>query len=165
MALATIQKLYTIERGARERELTPEQRRAERQAKARPVLEEFRRWLDDKALKTPPKSLLGKAVAYTLGQWPRLIVYLDEGHLTPDNNLVENAIRPFCVGRKNWLFSATPKGASASAALYSLIETAKANGLEPYAYLRHVFAELPRATTVEHVEALLAWNVRPASLP
>lgn len=164
VALATIQKLYALEHRARDRELTPAQRRAERQAKARPLLEEFRRWLDDKATKTPPKTLLGKAIAYTLGQWPRLTVYLDEEHLTPDNNLVENAIRPFCVGRKNWLFSATPHGAAASAALYSLIETAKANGLEPYAYLRYVFERLPLASSPEEYRRLLPQSLTRADL-
>ncbi len=162
VALATIQKLYVIEKSARE--LTPEQRRDERHTRARPLLEEFKRWLDDKALKTPPKSLLGKAVAYTLGQWPRLTAYLDEGYLTPDNNLVENAIRPFCVGRRNWLFSATPQGASASAALYSLIETAKANGLEPYAYLRYVFERLPHASSTEDYRRLLPQSLTRADL-
>ena len=164
VALATIQKLYAIERSAQQRELTPEQRRDERQAKVRPLLEPFRRWLDDKAGRTPPQSLLGKAVAYTLGQWPRLTVYLDEGHLTPDNNLVENAIRPFCVGRKNWLFSATPQGAWASSALYSLIETAKANGLEPYAYLRYAFERLPHASSTEDYRRLLPQSLTRADL-
>ena len=85
--------------------------------------------------------------------------YLDDGRIEVDNNLTENAIRPFVMGRKAWLFSDTPAGADASARLYGLIETAKANGLEPYAYLRHVFAELPKATTLAEIEALLPWNV------
>ena len=87
------------------------------------------------------------------------MVYLDEPLLTPDNNLAENAIRPFALGRKNWLFAGTPKGAEASAALYSLIETAKANGFEPYSYLRHVFTQLPLARSLADFEALLPWNV------
>ena len=88
-----------------------------------------------------------------------LIRYLDDGHLEIDNNGAENAIRPFVLGRKNWLFSASVKGVKASANLYSLIETSKANGLEPYAYLRHVFTELPKAETVEAIEALLPGNM------
>ena len=91
-------------------------------------------------------------------QWPRLIRYLDDGRLEADNNRAENAIRPFVMGRKAWLFSDTPAGADASARLYSLIETAKANRVEPYAYLRHVFTELPKATTLAEIEALLPWN-------
>jgi transposase len=89
-----------------------------------------------------------------------VIRHLDDGRVEVDNNLAENAIRPFVMGRKAWLFSDTPAGADASARLYSLIETAKANGLEPYAYLRHVFTELPKATTVDDIEALLHWNVK-----
>ena len=82
-----------------------------------------------------------------------------------DTNLIENAIRPFVIGRKAWLFSDTPAGAEASARLYSLIETAKANRCEPYAYLCHVFTELPKAKTLAEVEALLPWNfARPATL-
>ena len=88
-------------------------------------------------------------------QWPRLTVYTEDGRLNIDNNLCENAIRPFVIGRKNSLFSDTVSGAKASANLYSLIETAKANGIEPYAWLKQVFTELPKATTVEEIEALL----------
>lgn len=81
-----------------------------------------------------------------------------------DNNLAENAIRPFVIGRKNWLFSGTPEGAAASATLYSLIETAKANGLEPYSYLRHIFNALPLAKSPEDYQALLPWNLTQAQL-
>jgi transposase len=97
-------------------------------------------------------------LAYLHRQWPKLVRVLDDGRIPLDTNLVENAIRPFVVGRKGWLFADTVRGAQASANLYSLIETTKANGLEPYAYLRLVFTELPRATTLEHIEALLPWN-------
>ncbi|VAW89755.1 Mobile element protein [hydrothermal vent metagenome] len=100
-------------------------------------------------------SATGKALRYLNSEWGKLIRYLDDGRLEIDNNGAENAIRPFVVGRKNWLFSTSVKGVKASASLYSLIETAKANGLEPYAYLRHLFTELPKAETVEAIEALL----------
>ena len=103
----------------------------------------------------PPKSALGVALGYSDKFWPRLIVYLEDGRLEIDNNGVENAIRPFVLGRKGWLFSSATRGAEASANLYSLIETAKANGHEPYRYLRHIFTELPKAKTVEEFEALL----------
>ena len=112
----------------------------------------------------PPKTLLGKAINYTLTQWPRLVVYTRDGRLKIDNNAVENAIRPFAIGRKNWLFSDSQAGAKASANLYSLIETAKANRLNDYAYLKHVFAELPRAETEQAVQALLPWNVDRAAV-
>ena len=90
--------------------------------------------------------------------------YLDDGRVEISNVLCENAIRPFVIGRKNWLFSDTPAGAHASAKLYSLIETAKAGGIEPYAYLRHIFEKLPQATTRADIEALLPWNIQPAAL-
>ena len=92
---------------------------------------------------------------YAHKQWPKLTVYIEDGRLSMDNNLVENAIRPFVIGRKNFLFCDTVNGANASANLYSLIETAKANGVEPYGYLRTVFTELPNAKTLEDIEALL----------
>ena len=94
-------------------------------------------------------------IAYALGQWERVVVYLEDGRLRPDNNLAENAIRPFAVGRKNWLFSGSPAGAAASAALYSLIETAKANGLEPLRYLNFLFEKLPLAKSQDDFRALL----------
>jgi transposase len=96
-----------------------------------------------KALQVPPSALLGKAVNYSLKEWEKLLHYLDSPYLTPDTNTIENAIRPFVIGRKNWLFSGSPREAHASATLYSLIETAKANGIEPYQYLRYVFTKLP----------------------
>ena len=120
---------------------------------------EFEKWLRQKAVQTPPKGLLGKAIAYTLNQWHRLVGYIEDGRLSIDNNMAENSIRPFVVGRKNWLFSGTPEGAEASALLFSLIETAKANRLEPYAYLRYIFEKLPLAVTLEDYEALLPWNI------
>jgi transposase len=108
-----------------------------------------------------PQSLLGKALHYLHEQWPKLIRFLDDGRYPLDNNACENAIRPFIVGRKNWLFSDTVAGAQASANLYSLIETAKANGIEPYRYLCHIFQALPTAKTVDDYEALLPWNLKP----
>ena len=108
---------------------------------------------------TLPKGLLGKALAYLDKNWNKLTVYVQDGRLNIDNNPAENAIRPFVIGRKNWLFSASVKGAKASANLYSLIETAKANGLEPYAYLQHISTPLPAAKSLEEIEALLPWNM------
>ena len=104
-----------------------------------------------------PSSPLGKALAYLDHHWLGLVRYCEDGRLEIDNNRCENALRPFVTGRKNWLFSDTVKGAQASANLYSLIETAKANQLEPYAYLRRVFTLLPQATTLADIEALLPW--------
>lgn len=106
----------------------------------------------------PPQTAIGKALYYLHSQWDRLIRYLDDGAYPIDNNRAENAIRPFTLGRKNWLFANSQAGAKASANLYSLIETAKANGLNPYEYLKVVFKELPNAQSVDAIEKLLPWN-------
>jgi len=163
-ALEFIGKLYRIEQEARRKELPAPALCELRQQQAQPLLEEFKHWLEEKAPLTPPGGLLGKAIAYTLNQWSRLIAYLQDGRLRPDNNLVENAIRPFVVGRKNWLFSGHPRGAAASAFLYSLIETAKANGLKPYAYMRYLFDRLPLATTEDDYRSLLPPYMDPSRL-
>jgi len=163
--VALIQKIYRIEKAAREAKLTPDQRKQLRDDEARPIWDELRRWLDAKRGHAPPQLLTGKAMTYLDNQWPQLIRVLDDGRLEVDNNRCENALRPFVLGRKAWLFSDTPAGAEASARLYGLIETAKANGCEPYAYLRRVFTDLPKATTLAQIEALLPWNIaRPATL-
>lgn len=158
-ALAYIQQLYGLEKQARQRELPAEEILTMRREQARPIMEQFHQWLLKRSGQTPPKGLLGKAISYALNQWDRLQVYLEEPLLTPDNNPAENAIRPFVLGRKNWLFAGTPQGAEASAMLFSLIETARANNCEPYSYLRHIFAHLPNAQSVEDYEALLPWNI------
>ncbi len=158
-ALAFIGELYKIEKDMRERNLSPDEIYRQRQEKSVPVLTEFKKWLEIKSPQVPPKSLLGKAISYTLNQWDRLIRYTEQGYLTPDNNLAENAIRPFVVGRKNWLFSGNRRGAEASAAFFSLIETAKANKLEPYAYLRYLFEKLPAAKTPEDYKTLLPMHL------
>ena len=107
-----------------------------------------------------PQSKLGKALAYLHAHWSRLIRYIERGDLPIDNNRCENAIRPFVVGRKAWLFSDTTNGAKASAMMYSLVETAKANGLEPYTWLRHVFAKVAAAKNADDYEALMPWSVK-----
>lgn len=147
VALKYISKLYKIEKQARQQRLSVEELYRERQEKAVPILDEFKKWLDAKVEQAPPKNLLGKAIAYTRKQWPRLIRYTEDGRIQPDNKVVENSIRSYVVGRKNWLFSCTPEGASASACIYSLIETAKANGLEPYWYLKYLLKNLPEDMT------------------
>jgi transposase len=163
-ALQTIRQLYAIEKDVRNRELSPELVYRERQERSKPILEAFELWLKEAVIKVPPKSLLGKALTYTLSQWPRLVKYLGDGILNMDNNLVENAIRPFVVGRKNWLFSDQPEGAAASAAMYSIIETAKANGLEPYQYLLYLFDKLPSAQSRDEMKELLPQNLDPEIL-
>lgn len=159
-ALKYIKKLYKLEKKARKGKWSYNEIYHMRQNEAKPILDEFKKWLSKQILLTPPKGLFGKAIAYALNQWKRLAGYIKNGCLTIDNNMAENSIRPFVVGRKNWLFAGSPKGAEASALLYSLIETAKANKLEPYAYLRCIFGQLPVASSLEDYEALLPWNIQ-----
>jgi len=159
VALDYIGKLYKIEKFARDRDLSPDEIYELRLEKAEPILKEFKAWMEERKRLTPPKGLLGKALHYALSNWPKLIRYLEDGHIPIDNNWVENAIRPFVVGRKNWLFAGHPNGAHAAATLYSLIETAKACGLEPYQYLRHIFAKIPCAQTEDDYRALLPQNL------
>ena len=161
-ALQRIRTLYAIER--RIRDESPQERHRVRQAESVPVLDALRAWLDDTLEQVPPSSPLGKAMGYLDNQWPALVRYCDDGRYGIDTNFVENAIRPFCLGRRNWLFADTVAGAQASARLYSLVQCAKANGLEPYAYLRRVFTELPRAQSLGDVEALLPTRLTPADL-
>jgi len=155
--LIYIQKLYRIEHLIKE--LTPEERYQRRQQQAVPLLNEIRAWLDRSLPQVPPTSLTGKALTYLDNQWDKLIRYCEDGRLDIDNNATERAIRPFVIGRVNWLFADTVAGAKASAHLYSLIETAKVHGLEPYRYLRHIFKELPQAQSLEDIEKLLPWHV------
>ena len=156
--VALIHKLYQVERAARDK--TPQERKALRQKQAAPMLDRIKMWLDQKAAKVLPKSPLGGAIAYTLNLWPRLTTYLEDGHIEIDNNTVENAIRPFVIGRKGWLFSGSPRGAHASATLYTLVESAKANNLEPWAYLNYLFKRLPAATSQQALLDLLPQNLK-----
>ena len=161
-AVALIGKLYAIERVHKD---APEAVRLNaRQQHSMPVLATLHVWLEKTLPGVTPKSALGTALAYLQKYWSRLIRYTERGDLPIDNNRCENAIRPFVVGRKAWLFSDTPAGAHSSAILYSLLQTAKANGVEPYQWLRHVLRELPAARTVEAVEVLLPWNVKTEAL-
>lgn len=153
-ALDAIKQLYRIEGECS----NPEARLSLRQLQSKKVVEDLRTWLDTALNKVPPKSLTGQALAYMNGQWPKLVRFLDDPVIGLDTNPVENAIRPFALGRKAWMFSDTVKGANASAALYSLVITSRANGVEPYDYLTRIFSELPKATSADEIESLLPWN-------
>ena len=156
--VALIRKLYQIERAVKDK--SPEQRQVIREKQARPILDKIKEWLDQKVVQVLPKSLLGEAIAYTLGLWPKLVTYLKDGHIEIDNNKAENAIRPFVIGRKNFLFSGSPRGAQASATMYTLVESAKANSLEPWAYLNDLFEKLPAAKSEQALLALLPQNLK-----
>ena len=157
VAIGMIRKLYRIE--ARIEGLEPEQKREQRQQLSVPLLNDLKAWLEKNVSRVPKDSLTHTAIQYMLNQWDLLVGYCEDGRLNISNALAENAIRPFAVGRRNWLFSDTPRGARASATCFSLVETARANGLEPYAYLNHVLAGIGSADTLEKLEALLPWNV------
>jgi transposase len=154
-ALEFIRKLYEIEGRLRERKLPAHSFVEKRKKEAFPVLDEFHLWLKHIGLDVVPSSRTGKAIAYTLKEWDKLVRYLEADFLTPDNNEIERAIRPFVIGRKNWLFSNTPRGAHASAAMYSLVESAKANRIEPYQYLRFLFTNLPLASGRDLLRSML----------
>jgi transposase len=157
-ALTTIRALYRIE--SEIKALSAEEKREQRQLRSVPVLNAFKHWLAITGPKVLKGSLTREAIDYTLNQWPKLIRYCEHGQLNISNILAENAIRPFALGRKAWLFCDTPAGARASAIYFSLVETAKANGLEPYDYLCKVIRQIPYAETVEDMEALLPWNMK-----
>ena len=160
--VALIGKLYQVERAIKEK--TPAERKALRQAQAKPIVEKIKAWLDGKVSQVLPKSPLGTAIAYTLGLWSKLTTYLEDDHIPIDNNKIENAIRPFVIGRKNFLFSGSPRGAKASATLYTLVETAKANSLEPWAYLNYLFEKLPAAKSEQALQELLPQNLKSGDL-
>lgn len=156
--LSLIQQLYRVEKASED--FTADQRYEIRQKQSKAILSKLRMWLDKAIANTPPKTAIGKAVFYLQNQWSRLTGYVEDGCYPIDNNRAENSIRPFVIGRKNWMFSTSQKGAASSANLYSIIETAKANGLEPYAYLRRLFTQLPLADTIEDIDKLLPWNCK-----
>ncbi|WP_201317979.1 IS66 family transposase [Paenibacillus sp. EPM92] len=152
-------KLFEIEKKLED--LSSEQRKSERLEREKPVLEAFWVWIDSTKGKVLPKSKLGEALTYALNHKGKFMNYLQDGNCSISNNLAENSIRPFTIGRKNWLFSGSPKGASASAAVYSIIESAKANGLNPFKYLQFIFSQLPGVQFGQHPEFLedyLPWS-------
>jgi transposase len=151
-------QLFEIERDLHE--VTPEQRLAGRQQRSQAVLDTFRAWLDQMSVSALPKSKLGEAITYCLNQWRKLNAFLLDGRLELDNNRSERSIKPFVIGRKNWLFANVPRGAHSSATIYSLVETAKENGLNPLTYLTFLFERLPNLNLKDStaVDELLPWS-------
>jgi transposase len=163
--LAYIGELYRIEKELREGiegkhgDLAYLKFQIERKVRAGPVLQEFKAWLKQRTVEVPPGLLLGKAIGYSLDHWRKLTAYLESPYLTPDNNACENVIRPFVIGRKNWLFYQCPEGAESACGMYSLIETAKQNGIVPRDYLTALFEMAPLAVSPADWEKLLPWNI------
>jgi len=160
--LAFCNKLFEIERKLHD--VTPEERYEGRLKYSHPILDKFKDWLKYQNPRVTPKSTLGKAIQYCRNQWDKLEVFLLDGRLEIDNNRSERSIKPFIIGRKNWLFSNTPKGANASATIYSVVETAKENELNPFTYLTYLFEQLPNIDVKDQnaINSLLPWS---ASLP
>jgi transposase len=155
-----IGKLYALEKELRKQDISLSQFLSKRGKAAAAIFVDFKAWLDQKSLEVPPSLLLGQAIRYTLDHWEPLTAYIECAYLTPDNNACENAIRPFVLGRKNWLFNKSPEGAKSSCGMYSLIETAKQNGLVPRNYLTLLFDRCPSAKKAEDWTALLPWNIK-----
>jgi transposase len=164
-ALAQIKGLYTVERELRNRltdkEIDGAAFQRKRKEKSLPILNAFHQWLERERGQVLGSSKLGEAVAYTINQWPKLIRYLEDGELTPDNNACERSIRPFVMGRRNWVLSGSPAGAQSSCQLYSLIETAKVHGRNPYEYLKRVFEQAAVMKPADDWGQLLPWNLTP----
>lgn len=163
-AMVYITALYSIETQLREQGADIQAIYQARQTHAKPIVETMGAWLKANITKVPPKSPIGTAMQYALKCWPNFSRYLDDGRLHIDNNQSERAIKPFVIGRKNWMFCGNQRGAIASANLFSLIETAKAHGHNPYDYLNHVFTQLPLAKTPEQLQALLPYHIDPKQL-
>jgi len=160
-AISFISQLYKLETQAKNKKYSPQARYQLRQEKALPVLIKFKAWLDEASDKVLAGSYIGKAIKYNLNQWHKLIRYIDDGHLGIDNNITERDIRPFTTGRKNWMFSKSVNGAQASATLYSIVMTCRANDINPYYYFLHLFKSLPdRASDDGDLTDLMPWNVQ-----
>lgn len=153
--IATIAKLYAIEKNINSK--NADERGKVRQQEATPIVTQLRCWLEENLQHTRHGSLLHKAISYTLNQWPKLIRYLENGNVNIDNNRAERAIKPFVIGRKNWMFSDTHRGAQASAILYSIIETAKANGLDPGKYINYCLEKLCQPNP--DIDSILPWKI------
>ena len=154
-----IGRLYKVEAEARRDTLDAQALQQARQLHSAPLLKQIEALALQHLHGVLPGSLLGKALHYLTAQWLKLVRYVDDGRYPIDNNACENAIRPFVVGRRNWLFADTVAGANASANLYSLLQTCKANGIDGYRYLRTLLVELPEAKTADDFEALLPWRL------
>ncbi|MHB1883333.1 MAG: IS66 family transposase [Acidithiobacillus sp.] len=161
-ALAWIAKLYGIE--ADIKASPPDQKAEARQQRAGPLLESFRAWLSETQMQVAPKSGIAKAIGYALKRWKALTLYLEEGQLSIDNNPVERALRGVAIGRKNFLFVGNDTGGERAASFYSIIETCKLNGIEPFAYLCDVLEKLPTWPN-KKLHELLPWNWKKTALP
>ena len=153
-----IRALSKIEKAIQNQRLSPNAAKHYRQEKATKIINKLKKKLDENQEKASSQSTLGKAIGYALNQWPKLLTYLEDGRLEISNNCMERAIKPFTIGRKNWLFANSVEGANAGAIIYSLVETCKANQIDVYDWLKYALTRLPSCETTEEYEALLPFN-------
>jgi hypothetical protein len=157
-AMERIAALYAIEKEIRGH--AADERREVRASRARPLLDSLKQWLEETLGKLSKKSDTALAVRYALSRWDALLRYADDGCIEIDNNAAERALRTVALGRKNYLFAGSDAGGERAAAIYSLIGTAKLNGLDPEAYLRHVLSRIGDHP-INRIEELLPWNLAP----
>lgn len=157
-AVQMIGRMFDVDREFKD--MTPDERKEARSKHLRPLLEEFGSWLYEHVDEAVPKTKLGRAFNNAIKHWPDVMRVLDDGRYPLTNNLAERVIRPFCIGRKNWEFSDTPNGAKASAGIYSIVSTARANGLVPRCYIEWLLAELPNAEVLDEValDRFMPWS-------
>ena len=158
IGLGYCNKLFEIERNLKNSD--PNERYEKRLKQSKPVLDDYFAWLNQSKKQVLPKSSLGKALAYSINHWDKLSAFMEDGNIEISNNRAERAIKPFVIGRRNWMFSKSPKGATASAMAYSIIETAKANDLNPFFYLKYLFEKLPNidSENLEELDELMPWS-------
>jgi hypothetical protein len=155
IAITKIRRLFAIERDLCN--ASPEERLVARNKHSRPIVEDFKIWLDKESKLALPKSKVGEAITYCRNQWPKLIRFLDDGRLEIDNNSAERSVKPFVIGRKNWLFANTVRGAKVSAIIYSIVETAKENDLNPFDYLKYTLERIKNIVPTA-IDSLLPWS-------
>jgi transposase len=157
-------KLYAIEKRLKEDKATSEQIKQARMTEAKPILTLFKEWLLTQQKTTLPKSPLGKALFYSIKHWDSLAQYINDGRLEIDNNRSERAIKPFVIGRKNWLFNTSTKGADASSILFSLVQTCKEHSVDVFAYFKFALESVAKCNNEHDIQLLLPYNVKPELL-
>lgn len=163
-AIEWFAKLYAIEKQLKEDKASIEQIKQARMTEAKPILIQFKQWLLTQQQTTLPKSPLGKALFYSIKHWDSLTQYINDGRLEIDNNRSERAIKPFVIGRKNWLFNSSTKGADASSILFSLVQTCKEHSVDVFAYFKYALESVAKCNNEDDIQLLLPYNVNPELL-